>query len=281
MNSKDNKYSSNYSLNGNKHRKSLKNNNDLKSENNSYQKTKHQHHHHSKHHHQSNESISDNKSKVDSNDMNVSTINLKKHRQSSFTGSNLSFKSHNKNQMGSKQSLSGMDKVKYRRTKLTQIDVNSGNYAEIIRLTSLLDEAYAKIKELTSENKKLMTNQRVQERALKNTNDMVGDYPKTVEKLMEEIRVLKAQNKKYAEKLVSVERAQAKKAAIQSTTDNNYELKEKNHKLHEELEKQKQKISELEKNNENYQKVYDQLVKRTKLCKEKIAENKSLTQKNQ
>jgi len=47
--------------------------------------------------------------------------------------------------------------LKYRRTKLTQIDVNSSNYAEIIRLTALLDEAYAKIKELTSENKKLLT----------------------------------------------------------------------------------------------------------------------------
>jgi len=52
--------------------------------------------------------------------------------------------------------LIGNDKLKYRRTKLTQIDVNSSNYAEIIRLTSLLDEAYAKIKDLSSENKKLM-----------------------------------------------------------------------------------------------------------------------------
>jgi len=50
----------------------------------------------------------------------------------------------------------GNDKLKYRRTKLTQIDVNSSNYAEIIRLTTLLDEAYAKIKDLSSENKKLM-----------------------------------------------------------------------------------------------------------------------------
>jgi len=36
-----------------------------------------------------------------------------------------------------------------------------------------------------------LKNQRVQERALKNTNEMVGDYPKTIEKLMEDIRVLK------------------------------------------------------------------------------------------
>ncbi|OUM63315.1 hypothetical protein PIROE2DRAFT_10156 [Piromyces sp. E2] len=261
MNSKENKYSSNISLNGNKNKKPVKKNNDLKSENNSYQKNKHQHRHHSKHHHQSNESIGDIKSKVDSNDMNVSTLNLRKHKQSSFTGRN--------------------DKLKYRRTKLTQIDVNSSNYAEIIRLTTLLDEAYAKIKDLSSENKKLMNNQRVQERALKNTSDMVGDYPKTVEKLMEEIRVLKAQNKKYAEKLVSVERQQAKKTAIQNSQDTNYELKEKNHRLIEELEKQKQKLQGLEKRDENYQKVYDQLVKRTKLCKEKIAENKLLVQKNQ
>jgi len=112
MNSKDNKYTSNISLNGNKNKKPLKSNNDLKSENNSYQKSKHQHqhqhqHHHSKHHYQSNESLGDNKSKVDSNDMNVSTLNLKKHKQSSFTGSNLSFKPHMKSAMGSKQSLSG------------------------------------------------------------------------------------------------------------------------------------------------------------------------------
>jgi len=46
----------------------------------------------------------------------------------------------------------------------------------------------------------------------------------------------KAQNKKYVEKLVSVERAQAKKTAIQNTSDNAYELKEKYHRLHEELE---------------------------------------------
>jgi len=37
----------------------------------------------------------------------------------------------------------------------------------------------------------LLKNQKVQERALKSTNDMVGDYPKTVEKLMEDIRILK------------------------------------------------------------------------------------------
>jgi len=35
------------------------------------------------------------------------------------------------------------------------------------------------------------------------------------------------------------------------------------------------------KNNENYQKIYDQLIKRTKFCKEKVAENKILVQKNQ
>jgi len=35
---------------------------------------------------------------------------------------------------------------------------------------------------------------------------------------------------------VSIERAQSKKVAIQNSTDNNYELKEKNHILHEELE---------------------------------------------
>jgi len=40
-------------------------------------------------------------------------------------------------------------------------------------------------------------------------------------------------------------------------------------------------MSEYEKNNGNYQKIYDQLVKRTKFCKEKIAENKILLQKNQ
>jgi len=277
MNSKDNKYSSNYSLSGNKNKKVGKSNNEL-SENNSYQKGKHQSQHHHKHHHQSNESLGDNKGKIESSDMNIS---LKKHKQSSFTGSNLSFKHHSKNNMGSKQSLNGNDKLKYRRTKLTQIDVNSSNYAEIIRLTSLLDEAYAKIKDLTSENKKLMANQKVQERALKSTNDMVGDYPKTVEKLMEEIRILKAQNKKYAEKLVSVERAQAKKTAIQNTSDNAYELKEKYHRLHEEFDKQKQKMAEYEKRDEKFQRVYDQLVKRTKLCKEKIAENKVLAQKNQ
>ncbi|ORX83948.1 hypothetical protein BCR32DRAFT_242998 [Anaeromyces robustus] len=279
MNSKD-KYSSNISLSGNKSKKNNKTNNDLITDNDSYQKNKHQqhHHHHSKHHH-SNNSISDNKGKIESNDMNVSAINLKKHKQSSITGSTLSFKPNGKNGMGSKQSLT--DKIKYRRTKLTQIDVNAGNYAEIIRLTSLLDEAYAKIRELTSENKKLATNQKVQERALKNTNELVGDYPKTIEKLMEDIRVLKAQNKKYIEKLVSVERAQVKKTAIQNTSDNNFELKEKNHRLHEEIEKQKQKLSEYEKRDENYQKVYDQLIKRTKLCKEKISENKLLVQKNQ
>jgi len=38
---------------------------------------------------------------------------------------------------------------------------------------------------------------------------------------------------------------------------------------------------EYEKRDEKYQKMYDQLVKRTKLCKEKIAENKVLAQKNQ
>jgi len=50
------------------------------------------------------------------------------------------------------------------------------------------------------------------------------------------IHILKAQNKKYAEKLVSVERQQAKKAAIQNSQDTNYELKEKNHRLIEEIE---------------------------------------------
>ena len=35
---------------------------------------------------------------------------------------------------------------------------------------------------------------------------------------------------------MSIERAQSKKVAIQNSTDNNYELKEKNHILHEELE---------------------------------------------
>jgi DNA repair exonuclease SbcCD ATPase subunit len=282
MNSKDNKYSSNYSINGNKsNKKSLKNNNDLKSDNNSYQKGIHQHQHHSTPHHPSNESTSDNKSKLDSNEMSISVQNLKKHGQSSFTGSNLSFNHHSKNHLESKQSLVGIDKIKYRRTKLGQVDVNSSNYTEIIRLTSLLDEAYAKIKDLTSENKKLKNNQKVQERALKSTNELVGDYPKTVEKLIEEIRVLKSQNKKYAEKLVSAERAQVKKTSIQNSTDSNFELKEKNHKLHEELEHVKQKMSEYEKNNGNYQKIYDQLVKRTKFCKEKIAENKILLQKNQ
>jgi len=276
MNSKENKYSSNISLSGKKN-KVVKSGNEI-TDNNSYQKSKHQSQHHHKHHHQSNDSIGDNKGKQESNEMNVS---LKKHKQSSFTGSNLSFKHHSKNNMGSKQSLNGNDMLKYRRTKLTQIDVNSSNYAEIIRLTALLDESYAKIKELTSENKKLLTNQKVQERALKSTNDMVGDYPKTVEKLMEDIRILKAQNKKYAEKLVSLERAQAKKVAIQNNSDNAYELKEKYHRLHEELEKQKQKMVEYEKRDEKYQKMYDQLVKRTKLCKEKIAENKVLAQKNQ
>jgi hypothetical protein len=213
--------------------------------------------------------------------MNVSTVSIKKNGRSSFTGSNLSLRHNNKNHLKSKEFLAGNDNIKYRRTKLTQIDVNSSNYAEIIRLTSLLDEAYAKIKDLTSENKKLLTNQRVQERALKNTNEMVGDYPKTIEKLMEDIRVLKAQNKKYVEKLVSIERAQSKKVAIQNSTDNNYELKEKNHILHEELEKVKQKMVAYKKNNENYQKIYDQLIKRTKFCKEKVAENKILVQKNQ
>ncbi|KAG4087862.1 hypothetical protein H8356DRAFT_1085957 [Neocallimastix lanati (nom. inval.)] len=177
--------------------------------------------------------------------MNVSTVSIKKNGRSSFTGSNLSLRHNNKNHLKSKEFLAGNDNIKYRRTKLTQIDVNSSNYAEIIRLTSLLDEAYAKIKDLTSENKKLLTNQRVQERALKNTNEMVGDYPKTIEKLMEDIRVLKAQNKKYVEKLVSIERAQSKKVAIQNSTDNNYELKEKNHILHEELEKMEKDIIKL------------------------------------
>ncbi len=40
-------------------------------------------------------------------------------------------------------------------------------------------------------------------------------------------------------------------------------------------------MAEYEKRDEKYQRVYDQLVKRTKLCKEKIAENKVLAQKNQ
>lgn len=38
---------------------------------------------------------------------------------------------------------------------------------------------------------------------------------------------------------------------------------------------------ELEKENDMYQKVREQLIKRTKLCKEKINENKTLTQKCQ
>ncbi len=105
MNSKDNnKYSSNLSLSGNKSKKVGKSNNEL-TDNNSNQKGKHSHQHHHKHYHQSNESLSYNKGKIESSDMNVS---LKKHKQSSFTGSNMSFKHHSKNNMGSKQSLNGI-----------------------------------------------------------------------------------------------------------------------------------------------------------------------------
>lgn len=223
--------------------------------------------------------------------MSCSTVNLKKCKQNSFTSSNMSMTQKpiiRSRIKSSKQSLtdsSSIEKFKYRRTCLAQVDVNSGNYAEIIRLTSLLDEAYSKIKELSMENKTLLSNQRVQERAIRNTNDLVGDYPKMVEKLMEEIRVLKIQNKRYGDKLLITERMysnQNKKGTLQDISEGNgSDYKERFFKLNEEYEKQKLRISEYEKEKENFQKIGIQFSKRTKMLKEKLIENKILTQKNQ